>query len=152
MVDVPNPIQVNIELTSRCSKRTLCFMCGHQDPKIYPNLKYGDIDFGLLKLLKSEIYWRPSLHWHRDGEPTDYPMLGEALSLFSDHISVLVTHGERLFEKADEIINNCTTVCVSIVKGDPDHDIQYESVSKFIEKKKDIQVENTRNLNGDNTK
>lgn len=127
--------QLNIELTSRCSKRTLCSMCGHQDQEVNPNLKFGDMDFELLKSIRSQLEPGPIIEFHRDGDPVDYPRLGEALDLFQGFITCLVTHGERLAEKADEIIDRCTTICVSVVKGDPDADIQYESVIKFVEKK-----------------
>lgn len=132
-------MQLNIELTSKCSKHTLCFMCGHQDKDVNPGLKYGDMDFSLLESIRKQLSPGPIIEFHRDGDPVDYPKLGLALNLFNNFITCLVTHGERLYEKADEIIDNCTTVCVSVIRGDKDADIQLESVSKFLETRGDRQ-------------
>ncbi len=129
--------QINIELTSKCSKRTLCSMCAHQNPEKHPYLKFGDMDFELLKSIRGQLEPGPSIEYHRDGDSVDYPRLGEALDLFDGFITVLVTHGERLAEKADEIINRCISVCVSVLWTDPDYEIQFESVRKFLEKKGD---------------
>jgi MoaA/NifB/PqqE/SkfB family radical SAM enzyme len=144
-MNLPGMMQLNIELTSHCSKKTLCSVCGHQDPKIFPNLKFGDMDFELLKSIRHQLaptmsepdlhsLYAPIIEFHRDGDPLDYPWLAAALDLFEGFTTCLVTHGERLAEKALEIIGRCTTVCVSVIENDPDHAIQYESVKEFLDK------------------
>lgn len=129
--------QINIELTSRCSKATVCSMCAHQDRRTNPNLVWGDMDFDLLKSIRAQIEPPTIIAWHRDGEPTDFKMLREALDLFAGFPTSLVTHGERLAERADDIIGRTTTVTVSIVPKDPDRQIQLDSIRSFIAKKGD---------------
>jgi radical SAM protein with 4Fe4S-binding SPASM domain len=110
-------------------------MCGHQDPDIHPTLVLGEMDFTLLETIRSQLEPGVAIHFHRDGEPTDYPRLRDALSLFTGFLTTITTHGERLAERADDIINFCTTVCVSVFRGDPDHDLQMASVKEFLKRK-----------------
>ena len=129
--------QINIELTSRCDRRNLCVWCGHQEPSVNHVLKYGDMEFALLV----EISWQVTppivISFHRDGDPLVYPRLGEALRLFQNHPTSIVTHGQALSKRADEIIDNATTVTVSVIPKDPDREIQLKSLRQFIEKKGD---------------
>lgn len=127
--------QLNIELSSRCDRDTLCGFCGHQDRKTNSNLKFGDIDFSLLKKIREQVDTGISISWHRDGDSCIYPRLREALQLFINFPSSVVTHGESLRDRADEIIENCTTVTVSIVPNDPDRELQLESIRGFLAKK-----------------
>ncbi len=127
--------QLNVELTSRCGKKTLCAMCGHQSPSVNPHLQYGDMDFALIESIANQIEPPIIVSLHRDGEPTDYPRLGDALREFARFPLSIVTHGERLAEKADEIIDNCTAVTVSVIPKDPDRDLQIESIAEFLRKK-----------------
>ena len=124
--------QLNLELTSRCDKHTLCAFCGHQDPDIFPLLQFGDMDFGLLTSIRDQLPEGVTVQFHRDGEPTVYPRLGEALDLFKTFTTSIVTHGENLGKRAHEIINRCTTVTVSVFRGDPDESKQLQSVKEFI--------------------
>lgn len=127
--------QVNIELSSKCLKRTLCSFCFHQQS---PNLQFGDMNFELLKGIRAEL--EPgslTVQFHRDGDPLSYDKLGEALDLFGGggFIRNLVTHGETLHERADEIIDRCESVTVSVFGTDPDANLQYEAITKFLERK-----------------
>src|SRR3990167_4580230 len=120
--------QINIELQSKCDKRTLCGFCGHQNDKINPNPK-GQMDFRLIHRIASALFpFRVGLvvQFHRDGEPTAYDRLDEVLWLFKPFITSIVTHGENLIAKADEIIDNCTSLTVSAFNGDPDAEWQLE--------------------------
>jgi len=47
--------QINIELQSKCDKHHLCSFCGHQNPKVFPNLKFGEIDFRLLVRIRDQL-------------------------------------------------------------------------------------------------
>ena len=125
--------QLNVELTSRCDKKTICFCCGHQ----VPGGKYGDMDFGLLESIACQISPPVIVSFHRDGDPLVYPRLGEALRLFQEFPRSIVTHGEALNARFDEIINNATTVTVSVVPNDPDRELQLESLRGFLKKKGD---------------
>ena len=127
--------QINIELSSRCDKSTLCFFCGHQDRKTNPNLKFGDMDFVLLQNIAGQVPLPIVISFHRDGDPLVYPRLGDALRLFRASPTSIVTHGEALNRRADEIIDNCTTVTVSVIPNDPDRDLQLESIAGFLAKK-----------------
>lgn len=145
--------QLNVELTSRCSKETKCFMCGHQSAEINPRLQFGDMDFALIESIERQIDAGVIVSLHRDGDSVDYPRLGDALRVFKKHPVSLVTHGERLAEKADEIIDNCTTVTVSIIPNDPDKSMQYNSILDFLNKKGErrpqVQLKAVGNLNKD---
>jgi radical SAM protein with 4Fe4S-binding SPASM domain len=57
--------------------------------------------------------------------------------VFRGHPISVVTHGERLAEKAAEVIGRCTTVTVSIIPKDPDREIQMASIKEFLAKKGD---------------
>lgn len=124
--------QINIELSSRCDKHTLCFMCGHQVDR---EAKYGDMDFDLLQSIAAQIAPPVIASFHLDGDPLVYPRLEEALYLFDSFPTSIVTHGEALNKRADEIIDNATTVTVSVIPNDPDRAIQLESIRGFLEKK-----------------
>jgi len=130
-----NIAQINIELSSRCDRETICGFCGHQDRKTNPNLKFGDIDFALLESIAGQIPRDCIVSFHRDGDPLTHPRLGEALRLFKHHPTSIVTHGEALTKRAYEIIDNCTTVTVSVIPKDKDRDIQIKSIEGFLYKK-----------------
>lgn len=127
--------QLNIELTSRCDRRTLCFMCGHQNEDVNPNLQYGDMDFDLLGTIAAQIEPPIIVSFHRDGDPLVYPRLRDALGLFDRFPTSIVTHGEALDRRADEIIDNATTVTVSVIPNDADREIQLASIAGFLKKK-----------------
>lgn len=127
--------QINIELTSRCDKHTLCAFCGHQDPQIFPTLKFGDISDSLLTSLYEELEPLGKtvvVQFHRDGDPLAYDRLMGALYVFNANIRSIVTHGEQLAKKANEIIGNAEALCVSIFRGDPDREIQLASLREFL--------------------
>lgn len=129
---------VNIELTSRCNKD--CWMCGRRKiDKEYPEIvmKYGDMDFELLKLISNQIPEDIVIQFHNNGEPTLYPKLGNALRVFGNNIRSFDTNGKLLVEKSNEIIENLETLTISVIEKDNEGDIQFESVTKFLEIKGD---------------
>lgn len=95
------------------------------------------MNFELLRSIRSELHpGSLTVQFHRDGDPLSYQQLGPALDLFRDgFIRSVVTHGETLYERADELIDRCESVTVSVFESDPDADLQYESVRKFLELK-----------------
>lgn len=129
--------QLNIELSSRCDRETLCAFCGHQDRKTNPNLKFGDIDLKLLYEISQQVHPGIIISFHRDGDPLVYPRLKEALELFRDHPTSIVTHGEALGRRAEEIIGRATTVTISVIPNDKDRDLQIASIESFLEQKGD---------------
>ena len=129
--------QINIELSSFCDRATLCGFCGHQDRKTNPNLKFGHMDFALLESIRAQLSPPVVISCHRDGDSLVYPRLREALELFEGFPVSVVTHGEALDRRADEVIGRCTTVTVSVIPKDKDRDIQLQSVRGFLQKKGD---------------
>lgn len=128
--------QLSIELTSKCDKINLCKFCGHQDAAVNP-IQYGDMDYELLKSIRRQVEAGITISLHRDGEPTAYPRLREALELFEGFTVSIVTHGENLVKCASAIIGHATSVTISVFKGDPDGDTQYETVKEFLSLKGD---------------
>lgn len=129
--------QLNIELSSRCDRVNLCGFCGHQDRKVNPNLGLGDMDFALLESIAAQIEPPIIASFHRDGDPLVYERLADALDLFKAFPTSIVTHGEALDRRADEIIGRCVTVTVSVIPKDPDREIQLASIRGFLAKKGD---------------
>ncbi len=129
--------QLNIELSSRCDRQTICGFCGHQDRKTNPDLKFGDISFALLTKIASQVPAGTIISFHRDGDPLVYPFLQAALAIFREFPTSIVTHGEALGKRAHEIIGNCTTVTVSVIPKDKDREIQLRSLAAFMALKGD---------------
>lgn len=126
--------QISIELTNVCEKPHLCAFCGHQKDQ---TIERGYMPYRIVKDLGYQIPEGIIVSFHRSGEPTAYPQLGKALSLFKANITSLVTHGMNLLKKDAEIIDNCTTVTVSVHRNDPDHDEQLRILKFFTEMKGD---------------
>lgn len=126
--------QLNLELSSRCDKTHLCPMCGHQDQAINP-IQYGEIDFDLLSRIREQVSEGIVVSFHRDGEPTAYGRLRDALRLFHGFTISVVTHGLNLDTRADEIIDGCTTLTVSAFRGDADQAAQLRAITGFMAKK-----------------
>lgn len=129
---------IHLELTSVCNKA--CAMCGRRKiDREYPDirLRYGHMDFDLVEKISKEVPKGIIVQFHNNGDPTCYPRLGEALSLFKSNIRCFNTNGILLVEKASEIIGNVDTVAISVFPNDPLADEQYANVVKFLELKGD---------------
>ncbi len=143
-------VNINIELTSRCNKD--CWMCGRRRiEKDHPDLtpEYGDMDFDLVKKIASQLPTNIVVQLHNNGEPLLYPRFGEAVDLFTDQITNIVSNGKLLLEKSDEIIDRLDTLAVSIIQDDPEADEQYEILEKFLKFKGDQKPFTILRLNGD---
>lgn len=123
--------QINIELTSWCDKS--CYFCGHQNPKVNPNLRKGDISLDLLRDIANQLPLDPYLvvQFHRDGEPLLYPELNKALAMFSTHIVSVVTNGKKLAERWDDLLF-ADVITVSAFHGDPEGGDQDLAISAFL--------------------
>jgi len=134
---------IHLELTSRCNKGdgtpgSGCWMCGRRKiERDYPHLAvWGDMEWPLFKHIAHQIPPGITVQLHNNGEPTLYPQLGEAISYFKGrNITSFNTNGKLLVEKADEIIGNLDTLCISVVQNDSEDNEQYKSVRKFLEMK-----------------
>ena len=130
--------QINVELTSRCDKSTLCTFCGHQDPEIYPTIRFGDMRIDLLERLAAALPPGIVVQFHRDGDPLAFPLIAEVLPLFARQIRSIVTHGERLGDpRGLSIIGLCESVTVSVFRGDPDRILQLTALRTFLKEKGD---------------
>nr|MCK4929850.1 SPASM domain-containing protein [Nanoarchaeota archaeon] len=141
---------VNVELTSRCNKN--CWCCGRRRiERDYPELtlKYGDMDFELVKKIAKQLPPNIMVQLHNNGEGTLYPKFGEAVKLFHRQITNIVTNGKLLVEKADEIIDNLDTITISILENDPEADEQYKTIKEFLRLKGDRKPQVVFRLNGD---
>lgn len=132
--------QLNVELTSRCDKHTLCAFCGHQDPAVFPTLRVGEMAEEMLDNLAYVVYPLGKslvVQFHRDGDPlaAPEPLLCQALYAFRDNIRSIVTHGERLAERGPALIEQCESICVSVFRGDPDRELQLASLRSFLDQK-----------------
>ncbi|ETR65402.1 MAG: hypothetical protein OMM_14319 [Candidatus Magnetoglobus multicellularis str. Araruama] len=79
-------------------------MCGRRKIDAeYPEiaLKYGHMDFDLVKKISSELPDDIVVQFHNNGEPLLYPRFGEAVSLFSRQIRCMNTNGILLIKKAE---------------------------------------------------
>ncbi|MFH0792063.1 MAG: radical SAM protein, partial [bacterium] len=124
---------VNVELTSRCNKN--CWMCGRRKiDREYPeiSLKYGDMDFALVKKIAEQLPDGIIVQLHNNGESLLYPRFGEAAELFHRQVRCLDTNGKLVVEKANEIIDNLETLTISVIENDPEADEQYELIRKFL--------------------
>lgn len=125
---------IHLELISRCNKN--CWMCGRRKiDEEYPDiaLKYGDMDFELVKKLADQLPEGIVVQFHNNGEPLLYPRFGEAVRLFKHQIKCVDTNAKLIVEKGEEIIDNLDTITISVIENDPDGDEQYELVKKFLE-------------------
>lgn len=141
---------VNVELTSRCNKT--CWMCGRRKvDKDYPELAlgYGDMDFELVKKIAGQLPPNIVVQLHDNGESLLYPRFGDAVRLFKNQITNVVSNGKLLVEKADEVIGNLDTLAISVIENDPEADEQYEIIESFLKKKGDKKPFTILRLNGE---
>ncbi len=141
---------IHLELTSRCNKS--CWMCGRRKiDRDYPDIaiKYGDMDINLVRRIAKQIPAGILMHFHNNGEPLVYPYFAIALRAFKHCIRHFDTNGKLLVEKANEIIDNCDAVTVSVIPKDPESDKQYETVKEFLKIKRDRKPRLLVRFNGD---
>ncbi|WP_407282807.1 radical SAM/SPASM domain-containing protein [Methanolobus sp. WCC1] len=140
---------INIELTNKCNKN--CWMCGRRKvERDYPELvlEYDDMEFSLLSKIASQVPERVVVQLHNNGEPLMYPRFGDAVKLFKNNITNIVTNGKLLLEKADEIIDNLDTLSISIFEDDTEAEEQYEIIKEFFKIKGDRKPFTTLRLIG----
>ena len=129
--------QLNIETNSTCDKRTKCSFCGHQDALVNTAIQYGEMDYALLETIRAQVEPGIIVSWHRDGDPLAYSRIGDALRLFSGFTTSIVTHGLNLERLADDLIETCSTITVSIFRGDIDGEMQRAALENFLRIKGD---------------
>lgn len=141
---------INVELTSRCNKS--CWMCGRRKvERDYPELalKYGDMDFPIVKKIADQLPPNIVVQLHNNGEPLLYPRFGEAVRLFHNQITNIVSNGKLLVDKSDEIIDNLDTLAISVIENDPEAEEQYGIIEEFLKIKGGKKPYTISRLNGD---
>lgn len=129
---------VNLELTSRCNKN--CWMCGRRKiDKEHPEIaiKYGDMEFDLIKSVAKQLPEGIIIQFHNNGEPLLYPRFKEAIMLFEQQIRCMDTNGKLIVKKADDIIGNMDTLTISTFEDDEEAEEQYELIEEFLKIKKE---------------
>jgi radical SAM protein with 4Fe4S-binding SPASM domain len=110
-------------------------MCGRRKvDREYPELamKYGDMDFALVKSIARQLPSDIVVQLHDNGEPLLYPRFKEAIRLFDRQIRCMDTNGKLIVEKAGDIINNLETLTISTFENDEEADEQYGLIKKFL--------------------
>ncbi len=122
---------INLELSSHCQKQ--CDFCGRAKAHKERTMETGDIDLELLNYIVGQ-FKGSIIQMNRDGEPLLYPQLWAVGQICKDHITNIVTNGILLFNKRDALVDNFTSITISVIEDDAE---QLETVGKFIEFKKD---------------
>ena len=132
---------VNVELTTRCNKN--CWMCGRRKiERDYPDLamKYGDMDFELVRSIAGQLPEEIVVQFHDNGEPLLYPRFGEAVALFNRQIRCMDTNGKLMVKKASEIIDSLDTLTISTFEDDEEGEEQYKLIKEFLKIKQEIKM------------
>jgi radical SAM protein with 4Fe4S-binding SPASM domain len=74
------------------------------------------------------------IQFNKDGEPLLYPKLWLVGEICKPFVTNIVTNGKLLWEKRTELVDNFTSICVSVFEDDEQ---QKEAVMKFAEYKGD---------------
>jgi hypothetical protein len=115
-------------------------MCGRRKiDREYPEIamKYGDMDFELIKSIAKQLPEGIVVQLHNNGESLLYPRFGDAVRLFNKQIKCLDTNGKLIIEKADEIIDNLDTLTISTFENDEEWEEQYKLTKEFLKIKGD---------------
>jgi radical SAM protein with 4Fe4S-binding SPASM domain len=127
-------------------------MCGRRKvERGYPELtlKYGDMDFDLVRKISEQLPPNIVVQLHNNGEALLYPKFAEAVNSFKQQITNIVSNGKLLVEKADEVIDNLDTLAISVIENDPEADEQYEIIEEFLKMKRDKKPFMILRLNGE---
>jgi radical SAM protein with 4Fe4S-binding SPASM domain len=108
-----------------------------------------NMDMDILKKLADELPQGTIIYFHYYGEPLLYPRLREAIELFGNQITTVVTNGKLIIKKFDEIVPFLDSLCISVFEKDPDQEDQFQLIHEFLEKKKDRKPNTIIKLIGD---
>lgn len=117
---------LNIELSSRCNK--VCSFCDRAKAR-KEGMETGDIDIELFNHIVSQ-FKGDIIQFNKDGEPLLYDKMWAIGQICKNYITNIVTNGLLLWEKRNALINNFTSVTVSVTEDDSE---QFEIVKKFTE-------------------
>jgi len=134
-------IQINVELSSKCSKN--CGMCGRRKyDRVHGTQDYGDMPFDMVRAIANEIPSDIVIATHWNGESMMQPFFGGSVDLFKlrNCFVYTVTNGKHLVEKIHQLDGNLDVVSVSIIEDDKpsERDEQYAILVEFLEKRKTL--------------
>jgi MoaA/NifB/PqqE/SkfB family radical SAM enzyme len=95
------------------------------------------MELDLVRSISAQLPRNTVVQLHNNGDAFLYPHLGEAISLFRDHITNTVTNGKLLLERFGEVVDHLDTLSISVFEDDEEADEQYEIIGEFLAKKKD---------------
>jgi len=128
---------INIELTNKCNKK--CWICGRRriekENSNFVDFYNKEMDFELLEHITAQMPYGIVVQLHNNGEPLLYNQFGNAVKLFKNQITNIVTNGKLLLQKYDEIVNNLDTLSISVFQKDPEADEQYNIIKEFLSRK-----------------
>ena len=120
---------LNLGLNSTCNKS--CSFCGRAEARKNGTLELGEMPLELVNDILTQ-YDGEIVQINKDGEPLLYNNIWAVGQMCRPFVSNIVTNGILLWEKKDAIIENFTSVTVSVIEDD---EAQFEIVKKFIEHK-----------------
>lgn len=123
---------IHIELTNYCDKK--CWICRktkgeNTDPP-------QNISFDILKRLAAELPDGIVVYFHYYGEPMLYPRLRDAIELFHNQITAIVSNGKLILKKYHEIVPILDSLCISVFEKDPEQAEQIHLIDDFLKRKK----------------
>lgn len=121
---------INIELTNRCNKS--CSFCNSAKARLNKELDMGDMPLQLVNDILVQFEGN-IVQLHRDGEPLLYEQLQDVGYMCRTFISNIVTNGKLLWDRRDVLIDNFTSITVSVFEDDEE---QFENVKLFIENRR----------------
>jgi MoaA/NifB/PqqE/SkfB family radical SAM enzyme len=113
---------LNIELTNRCNKA--CSFCGRARDRASGKLQTGDIE--LIKKIAHEFKGN-ICQVNKDGEPLLYDNLKEVGKLFKNKIINIVTNGQLLWHRWEDI-QDFISVTVSVIEFDKE---QFDNIMAY---------------------
>jgi len=122
---------INLELSSRCNKS--CSFCGRAKARKEGTLPSGDMSLDLLNDILTQ-FEGDIVQFNSNGEPLLFEHIWSVGQMCRPFVSNIVTNGILLWEKKDALVDNFTSVTISVFEDDEE---QFENVKHFVEYKKE---------------
>jgi hypothetical protein len=127
--------KINVELSSVCGKK--CWMCGRRERDQKYHTEYGHMEWNTIETIADQIPSGMIIATHNNGESMESPHYGKAIKLFKEKECLVytVTNGQKVLEKANEIIGNLDSLSFSIFEMDDEQEEQYKIIEEFLQLK-----------------
>ena len=122
---------LTVELTNRCNKS--CPFCGRVKARKDESMELGDMSLELLNDILIQFDGE-IVQFSKDGEPLLYEHIWSVGQMCRPFVSNIVTNGKLLWEKRDALVDNFTSITVSVYEDDEE---QFENIKHFIEYKRE---------------